>query len=230
MSERRNLRKGENTRRRFMDAARLVFLRDGYLNAEISAISRAAGNSAGAYYIYFDNKSAMLDALLDEFDVSLSGETGSPSKHFHRYFQSQTPENLHERIRAVWDTYKIHASAFYALAQASMVDRHFAKRERDIRQRAVDDIRNMIQARQELGLCKQLDLQYSTQSLEIMLTHTMHDWLAVRRRQFRNAKEEKRALDSMVNIFSSVLELEVSGAARIPRKRASKQRLLKTSP
>lgn len=74
-----------------MDAARLRFLREGYLNAEISDISRAAGNSAGAHHIYFDSKSAMLDALLDEFDITLLGETGSPSKHFDRYFQAQTP-------------------------------------------------------------------------------------------------------------------------------------------
>lgn len=213
-----------------MDAARLVFLRDGYLNAEISEISRAAGNSAGAFYIYFDNKSSMLDALLDEFDASMLSEAESPDNYFHLYFQSQTPENLHERLRAVWETYKIHASAFYALAQASMVDRHFAQRERELRQRAVDDIRNMIKARQELGLCKQLDLQYSTQSLEIMLTHTLHDCLAVRRRQFRNATEEKRAFDSIVNIFSLVLELEVRGVAKRPRKMVKKRTLPKTSP
>ncbi len=229
MNEQRNLKKGENTRRRLMDAARLVFLRDGYLNAEISKISRAAGNSAGAFYIYFDNKSSMLDALLDEFDISLLRETESPSKYFHLYFQSQTPENLHERLRAVWETYKIHASAFYALTQAAMVDRHFAQRERELRQRAVDDIRDMIKARQELGLCKRLDLQYSTQSLEIMLTYTLHDWLAVRRRRFRNASEEKRAFDSLVNIFSSVLELDRRAVTKSPRKAAKKHRLPKTA-
>ncbi len=211
-----------------MDGARVVFLRDGYLNAEISKISRAAGNSAGAFYIYFDNKSSLLDALLDEFDISLSRETDAPSKYFHLYFQSQTPANLRERLRAVWETYKIHASAFYALAQASMVDRHFAQRERELRQRAVDDIRHMIKARQELGLCKQLDLQYSTQSLEIMLTYTLHDWFAVRRRQFRNAAEEKRAFDSLVNIFSSVLELDGNAVTKRLGRIAKKRKLPKT--
>ena len=37
------VRKGVKTRQIFMDAARRVFVRDGYLNAEISEIAKAAG-------------------------------------------------------------------------------------------------------------------------------------------------------------------------------------------
>jgi AcrR family transcriptional regulator len=219
MKVRRNLKKGENTRRRMMDAARLVFLRDGYLNAEISEIARAAGNSAGAFYIYFENKSSILDALLDEFDLTLSKERQAENK----YFQSQTLSNLRERILAIWETYKMHASAFYALAQASMVDTHFAQRERELRERAVYDIRKMIKARKRLALCEHLNVLYTTQSLEIMLTHTLHDWLAVRRSQFQSAAEEMRAFDSVLNIFSTVLELQVHVGKQNPRKPTKKR-------
>jgi len=197
----RKLRKGEKTRQRLMDAARQVFLRDGYLNAEISQIVRVAGKSAGAFYIYFENKSSILDSLLDEFDITFPSEE-------NKYYELQTPQELHARLSIIWDNYKVHCSAFYALAQAAMVDEHFAKRESELRQRARDDIRHMIRARKRLGLCKSLDLTYATSSLEIMFTYCLHDWLAVRRRKFRNAQEEQRAFDSLVGIFITVLGLD----------------------
>ena len=60
-------RKGRQTDEAFREAARLVFARDGYLNAKISDISAAAGRSVASFYNYYDTKADLLIALAEEF-------------------------------------------------------------------------------------------------------------------------------------------------------------------
>lgn len=49
-------RKGAETRARLVRAAKVVFERDGFLDARISDIADTAGLSHGAFYHYFDSK------------------------------------------------------------------------------------------------------------------------------------------------------------------------------
>jgi len=60
-------RKGRLTDEAFRDAARLVFARDGYLNAKISDIAAAAGRSVASFYNYYDTKADLLITLAEEF-------------------------------------------------------------------------------------------------------------------------------------------------------------------
>ena len=60
-------RKGRQTDEAFREAARLVFARDGYLNAKISDIAAAAGRSVASFYNYYDTKADLLIALAEEF-------------------------------------------------------------------------------------------------------------------------------------------------------------------
>ena len=59
----RRTRKGRQTDEAFREAARLVFARDGYLNAKISDIAAAAGRSVASFYNYYDTKADLLIAL-----------------------------------------------------------------------------------------------------------------------------------------------------------------------
>jgi AcrR family transcriptional regulator len=52
-------RKGEDTRSRLIEAAKLVFEDVGFLDARISDISRRAGLSHGSFYHYFESKEAV---------------------------------------------------------------------------------------------------------------------------------------------------------------------------
>ena len=60
-------RKGRQTDEAFREAARLVFARDGYLNAKISDIAAQAGRSVASFYNYYDTKADLLIALAEEF-------------------------------------------------------------------------------------------------------------------------------------------------------------------
>ncbi|HEY9126212.1 MAG TPA: TetR/AcrR family transcriptional regulator [Acidobacteriaceae bacterium] len=54
------------TRRLLLDAARAIFVRDGYERAQIDAIAGAAGRTKGAVYGHFKDKEDLFLALLEE--------------------------------------------------------------------------------------------------------------------------------------------------------------------
>jgi AcrR family transcriptional regulator len=55
-------------RRKLIDAARIVFERDGYVRARITDISSAAGVAHGSFYSHFTSKDDVLAALLDQVE------------------------------------------------------------------------------------------------------------------------------------------------------------------
>jgi AcrR family transcriptional regulator len=53
-------------RRQILDGATKVFLEKGFDAASMGEIARAAGVSKGTLYVYFDDKQALFDAIVDE--------------------------------------------------------------------------------------------------------------------------------------------------------------------
>src|SRR5262245_5975869 len=58
--------KGEQVRRSLLDAAREVFVRDGFHRASLDSVADAAGLTKGAVYSRFTNKADLFLTLLDE--------------------------------------------------------------------------------------------------------------------------------------------------------------------
>jgi len=57
---------GERTRARLLDAARAIFRERGYTATRVDDITERAGTSHGAFYLYFQNKQDILEALATE--------------------------------------------------------------------------------------------------------------------------------------------------------------------
>ena len=57
---------GADLRRSILDQARLLLLAEGYQNLSMRRIARAAGCSATSIYLHFDDKDALVHALIDE--------------------------------------------------------------------------------------------------------------------------------------------------------------------
>ena len=74
-------------RRRILDAARLLFVREGLRGTTLEAIARAAGIAKPTLYGYFSDKDAVFTALLDEltdtltaaFEAGMAG-SGTPAQ------------------------------------------------------------------------------------------------------------------------------------------------------
>lgn len=58
-------KRGIRTKQALVVAAREVFERDGYLDARISDITRAAGVASGSFYTYFNDKEEIFAALVE---------------------------------------------------------------------------------------------------------------------------------------------------------------------
>ncbi|RAG83464.1 TetR/AcrR family transcriptional regulator [Streptacidiphilus pinicola] len=58
--------RGERTRKALVAGAREVFERDGYLDARITDISKAAGVASGSFYTYFNNKEEIFAAVVEQ--------------------------------------------------------------------------------------------------------------------------------------------------------------------
>lgn len=55
--------RGVRTRTALVEAARVVFERDGYLDVKITDITKEAGVAAGSFYTYFDGKEEIFAAV-----------------------------------------------------------------------------------------------------------------------------------------------------------------------
>jgi AcrR family transcriptional regulator len=177
-------------------------LRDGYLNAEISEIAREAGKSNGTFYIYFTNKSDLLDAMYEEF---VADSMTKFSLHDEPWYGRMRPEDWHGILRNMWETCKRHAATFYALSQAALVEPHFAEVSREIRDRTLMDFERIIKGRQSAGRAQGLDPHYAAVSLELMVLHALNEWLATPDGGFTSAGDEERAFATLRGIFDAVL-------------------------
>jgi AcrR family transcriptional regulator len=196
-----SIRKGDRTRQVFMDAGRRVFVRDGYLNAEISEIAKEAGKSNGTFYIYFENKSALLDAMVAEFYTVIGKRF---PEHDDQWYTASAAEDWALVLQNMWDSFKAHAPMFHALSQASLVDEHFAKAFTEVRNRTRTDFINLLKTRQKQGLCRTLNSEYTATALETMILYSMNEWLAEGGRTL-DRRSEKKALSALTGIFSVVM-------------------------
>ncbi|SIT72678.1 TetR/AcrR family transcriptional regulator [Microbacterium sp. RU33B] len=57
-------KRGEATRHRLLEAAEVVFAEQGYHEASIVKITERAGIGLGTFYLYFDSKQAIFEALV----------------------------------------------------------------------------------------------------------------------------------------------------------------------
>ncbi len=70
--------KGRRTRLRLVEGGKVVFARDGFLNARITDIATEAGVSYGAFYHYFDSKEELFREIAEQMEVQNPGD-GRPA-------------------------------------------------------------------------------------------------------------------------------------------------------
>ena len=110
-------RKGRQTDEAFRDAARLVFARDGYLNAKISDIAAAAGRSVASFYNYYDTKADLLIALAEEFHAEATQLAVLPYR-----VGLAGEEALREAVAGFWRTYAKRRGELIGIFQAAMIE------------------------------------------------------------------------------------------------------------
>src|SRR4051794_30278862 len=64
-------RRGERTRQRILEAARIAFLGVGWHRARVEDVCRTAGIGHGTFYAYYANKTDVVEALVREHAAAL---------------------------------------------------------------------------------------------------------------------------------------------------------------
>ena len=164
-----SLTKGERTRLAILDAARVVFRRKGYVNAEIAEIAREAGRATGVFYSYFENKAALLHALVAQYKDEAK-----------RWKHDGDVELIAKRgyiLQMFLERYRKNASVFAAVMQASMVDASFQSHVRDLRLEGLDLFRRSIKELQHEGICGPVDADLAASALLSMVHFSAWNWL-----------------------------------------------------
>jgi len=101
--------RGQRTRLKLVEAAEHVFGEKGFERASISDITREAGVALGTFYVYFEDKQALLvevvDGLSERLKERLAGATTGLSDRveveragFHAFFEFVTEHRLLYRV------------------------------------------------------------------------------------------------------------------------------------
>ena len=121
--------RGRRTRDRLIEAAEVVFTRDGYLDAKIADIASTAGVANGSFYTYFESKEAIfrtvIQVVLDEMYVAAT----VPDEVEH-----EPHARIEHATRAYMQAYREHAGLIGILEQVATFNPGFREMRRGIRQ------------------------------------------------------------------------------------------------
>lgn len=112
--------RGARTRAGLIAAARRVFERDGYVDAKLTDITKAAGCATGSFYTYFANKEEVFAAVLEQAQQDMM------HPGMGRVSGSDDPYAVLEAAnRAYLEAYRRNAKLMGLLEQVAQVDPQF---------------------------------------------------------------------------------------------------------
>lgn len=112
--------RGARTRAGLVAAARKVFERDGYLDAKLIDITKAAGCATGSFYTYFANKEEIFAAVLEQAQQDMM------HPGMGRVSDTDDPYAVLEASnRAYLEAYRRNAQLMGLLEQVAQIDPKF---------------------------------------------------------------------------------------------------------
>jgi len=165
-------RRGRQSRAALLDAAAVIFGRDGFLNARIGDIAAEAGLSHGSFYTYFDSKEAIFREIID----ALRDDMIRPVE---RRQASDDPYELVLRTNEHFiEVYKRNAALMATLEQVSTFDPEIARYRADMRKGYVERNARAIRRWQAEGLADpSIDARHAATALGAMVDRLVYIWL-----------------------------------------------------
>ena len=165
---------GERTRQRLLDAAKKVFKERSYPETRVDDITREAGTSHGAFYLYFSNKAEVLEALAietaermytlaDELEGMEKGEAGF--------------EQLRGWMEHFIDNYEENSPVVVAWMSARPQDERFDRLGREVLAKFAGRIAHTIRASEANGDRHPVNPGVAAVALVAMLERFCYYWL-----------------------------------------------------
>jgi AcrR family transcriptional regulator len=109
----------EQQRQRILDAARVVFFRDGFMPANLDEVAQRAGVAKGTLYRYFENKAELYVAVL-----SANGDAFERKMRETIVAGLDAPEQIRHLVRFYvqhWTAHPEYFQIFWALENESVI-------------------------------------------------------------------------------------------------------------
>lgn len=158
--------RGLRTRAALVAAAREVFERDGYLDARITDISKAAHVASGSFYTYFNSKEEIFQALVEQVQEEM----------LHPHLRERTgitdPRELIDASnREYLRSYKKNARLMALFEQVAQVDEQFKKLRIERGNAFAKRNAKLIRSLQESGMADpSLDPLVTAHALSVMVS------------------------------------------------------------
>jgi AcrR family transcriptional regulator len=175
--------RGRRTRAQLLDAARVVFERDGFLDARVADIAAVAGIAHGSFYTYFDSKAAVFRTLVNEVM-----ETGlyAPSRPASPRTDGRVPtvaeawRRIEEGNRRYLELFQRDRKLLALFEQVASFDEELRRYRLELRQRSVTRAADGIRRLQVWGLADaELDAELASHALNSMVTQYVYFWLVL---------------------------------------------------
>ncbi len=213
-------RKGRATDEAFKEAARVVFARDGYLNAKISDIA-AEGRPV---------RGILLQLLRHQGGPAHRARRGVPRRGHVAGDRCRSgaglarPEALREAVAGFWRTYAKRRGELIGIFQAAMVEGRFRDRWLELRGEAISaDRRARSAAAQARGYCPGVDPVMTASALSAMLEHFCYIWLGAGGEKDVPFDDE-RALEAVATIWARAVYWRPEEASALPCAEVADQR------
>ena len=167
--------RGRRTRAVLLEAARAVFVRDGYVDARVADIAGMAGVAHGTFYTYFDSKREVFRAVMADVRDQIAEAIAVPAGQ---------PDGVMERLdlanRRFLDVYRLNSRLMLLFEQVATIDPEIGEYRQCSRLAHVERIAGGIVRLQRRGLADpDLDPRTAAAALVSMLSNFAYHWLAM---------------------------------------------------
>lgn len=191
--------KGKRTREEVLQAAELVFERDGFLEARVADIAKEAGVSHGTFYTYFDSKEDVFrevaSLVINEMYEALDDAAASSQTAF---------ELIRAANRAFVELYRRRARILALIEQVATFDDFFREMRLDLRHRLIERVEHAVarmSASGEVAL-QPIDPHVLANALGGMVEGFCYAWFVL-----KEPFDSEAALETLDHIWSRVLGL-----------------------
>ncbi|WP_153502761.1 TetR/AcrR family transcriptional regulator [Cumulibacter manganitolerans] len=194
--------KARRTRERLIVAARVVFERDGFLNARVVDIAGEAKVAHGTFYTYFDSKTDIFRAVVTEFSPGIY----RPDTADRSLTRIQRIERGNEQFYRV---YLQNLRLMALMEQAATFDEQLHAMRIQLRHRAERQILGLVKRQQQNGtLGSHLDPDMVASALVAMTTHSFYTWHVTESRDY----DFDRANKTLTYLWANALGLRAEPA------------------
>lgn len=197
--------RGLATRAALVRGARRVFEREGFVDARIADITKAAATALGSFYTYFQSKEEIFNAVVDEL-----GEEGLNvlSLAFLAEPGGDTPESIAAQQRAYLEAYQRNARLMSVVEQVTNISDSFRRRRTRRAQPVVKASRDALVQLQAAGRAdRELDPVATVRGLSSMVSRTAYITFVLE-------EEGPEAIDTLVDTLTRLWVNALGAAAR----------------